>query len=421
MLPRILQFGKFYPPDIGGIESVMQDICEGLNARGLICDVLCSNSARSFAYDITKSARIYRTASFGKVASTSISPQMISALSHLIAPYHIIHLHLPDPMANLALFLLQKKARGKIIILHWHSDIIKQKYLLRFYKPLQTWLLKRADFIIATSPNYIAQSRFLKPFRQKCISIPIGINAHLLKPPCAHTQHLDFLDKYAHKKMIFSLGRLAQNKGFVYLIESMKFLSQEYILCIGGDGALRNELKRLIGAANLTHRVFLVGAIPREQLAYYYERCHIFVLPSIQESFGVVLLEAMSFSKPVISTNLSPSGSAFVNQHGISGLVIPPKNPKAIAQAINDIESRYAHFAKGARERFLAHFTQEQMLDSIIALYKRAYELRKGGGRSEYVALYAPTRYIAAHFCYAYNILAHATAIHSAQRLTLCA
>ena len=382
MLPKILQLGKFYPPDIGGIESVMQDICDGINARGLICDVLCSSSSYNFSYEILESrARIYRTKSFGKFASTSITPQMIFTLQKLIKAYDIIHLHLPDPMANLALFL--SDIREKIIILHWHSDIIKQKYLLKLYSPLQSWLLQRAHSIIATSPKYALESAFLQPYRDKCVSIPIGIDDIAPSPLESTLPQHPAQSKKGEKKVIFALGRLAQNKGFTYLVQSAQYLPDEYEIHIGGDGALHSKLEALINEHKLSHKVKLLGRITRDKLAKHYQQCHIFVLPSIQESYGVVLLEAMSFGKPIISTKLSPSGSDYVNAHNVSGLVVPPQNPAAIAQAISEIERDYERFSRDARARFLQLFTSEKMLDSIYELYCSLYASREnllGGG-----------------------------------------
>ena len=384
-LPKILQLGKFYPPDIGGIESVMQDICDGINARGLVCDVLCSSSSYNFSYEILDSrARIYRTKSFGKLASTSITPQMIFALQKLIKAYDIIHLHLPDPMANLALFL--SDIQGKLIILHWHSDIIKQKHLLKLYAPLQSWLLQRAHSIIATSPKYALESAFLQPYRDKCVSIPIGIDDIAPSSLESTLPQRPAQSKKGEKKIIFALGRLAQNKGFTYLVQSAQYLPDEYEIHIGGDGALQSKLEALINEHKLSHKVKLLGRITRDKLAKHYQQCHIFVLPSIQESYGVVLLEAMSFGKPIISTKLSPSGSDYVNAHNVSGLVVPPKSPAAIAQAIREIERDYERFSRDARARFLQLFTSDKMLDSIYELYCSLYASREnllgGGGRA---------------------------------------
>lgn len=365
---KVLQFGKFYPPDIGGIETVIEDLTLALNKNGIVCDVLCSNSKREYKEEILDcGAKIMRCASFGRLASTSISPQMIFKLREVIDDYDIIHMHLPDPMANLALLI--SKYKHKKIILHWHSDIIKQKKILKFYIPLQTKLLKIADSIIATTEKYIKESSFLPPFSHKCIGIPIGVDKQVLLNENINESSIVRFPK--HKKVIFSLGRMASNKGFEYLIESAKYLDDDYVIYIGGSGKLKESLHSLIIENNLQDRVILIGKINRDNLQYYYSNCHIFVLPSVQESYGIVLIEAMSFSKPVICTKLFPSGNDWINQNGKTGLVVESKNPKAISDAIKSIESNYKYYANSAYNRYIEEFTQDKMIDKITALYHK--------------------------------------------------
>lgn len=356
---KVLQFGKLYPPDIGGIEVVMEDICDGINAKHIQCDVLCSNSKNYYQEDITAlNAKIFRTASFGKIASTSISPQMIFKLREIISQYDIIHVHLPDPMATLALFLSPHKT--KKIILHWHSDIINQKFLLNFFLPLQKWILNRADKIIATSEKYILESPYLSKYKEKCICIPIGINMPTpSKKPSKQSN------------IILSVGRLVPWKGFEYLIESLKFLPQNFQVQIIGEGNqdYKKRLLDLIYTQKLEDRVFLLGKKNKEELAKLYENANCFVLPSYQESFGIVLLEAMHYGLPLVCAKFAPSGSDWINQDNITGFVVSPKDSKAIAQAILKIQKNYKFFCKNAKERFQALFTKEKMIEKIAQLY----------------------------------------------------
>ena len=128
---KILQLGKFYPPSIGGIQLVMYDITETINKnKDIECDVLCSNDVNLYTEEVINNYRVFRTKTFGTYFATSATPQMIFKLRNIISEYDIIHLHLPDPMANLALFFANTK--NKKVILHWHSDIIKQKYIKKF-------------------------------------------------------------------------------------------------------------------------------------------------------------------------------------------------------------------------------------------------------------------------------------------------
>jgi len=175
---KILQLGKFYPPAVGGIERLLYDITEGLNQAGTKCDVLCSNNKNIYEENDINGYKVYRVKSYGKYFSTSITPQMIFKLKEIQKNYDIIDIHLPDPMANLTVFLAKPKAK---IILHWHSDIVKQKKLLRLYKPFLKGLLKKADKIIVATPQHIESSVLLKDFKDKCEIIPYGIDVNRFK------------------------------------------------------------------------------------------------------------------------------------------------------------------------------------------------------------------------------------------------
>ena len=372
---KVLQLGKFYPPDVGGIETAIYNITEELNKKGIKCDVLCSNSKREYKKEIIDRGSykyiVYRTKSYGKIASTSITPQMIFKLKEIIDNYDIIHLHHPDPMANFALFLVNPKKQK--IVIHWHSDIIRQKFALKFYRPLLNWMLKKADVIIGTSPKYIEESEQLKYFKNKCIAIPLGIKKEDLKVDEEKIREIK--KKFKNKKIIFSLGRFIYYKGFEYLIESSKYLPDDYVIVIGGDGELRKKYEKLIMNNNLLNKVFLIGKIPQTHLGSYYKACDLFCLPSIEksEAFGLVIVEAMSFGKPIVATNIKGSGVSWVNQNGVTGLNVEPKNPKALAQAIKFICSNkevYKKFSENALKRFNQEFTVDKEVSRILKVYK---------------------------------------------------
>jgi len=376
---KILQFGKFYPPDVGGIETAIYNITEELNKKGIKCDVLCSNSKREYKKEIIDRGSykyiVYRTKSYGKIASTSITPQMIFKLKEIIDNYDIIHLHHPDPMANFALFLVNPKKQK--IVIHWHSDIIRQKFALKFYRPLLNWMLKKADVIIGSSTKYIEESEQLKKFKNKCVPIPYGIKKENLK--INEEKIKEIKKKFENKKIIFSLGRFIYYKGFEYLIESSKYLPDDYIIVIGGDGELRKKYEKLIMNNNLLNKVFLIGKIPQTHLGSYYKACDLFCLPSIEksEAFGLVIVEAMSFGKPVVATNIKGSGVSWVNQNGVTGLNVEPKNPKALADAIRFICENpeiYIKMSKNALKRFEEEFTVEKEILKILKIYNKLLE-----------------------------------------------
>ena len=366
---RILQIGKFYPIR-GGVEKVMYDLTLGLSGRDIRCDMLCAAAEKhpSGTFPLNKYAQLLCMPVWVKSSGTMISPAMILRLRKIRRKYDIIHIHHPDPMACLALFLSGYKGK---VILHWHSDILKQKMWLKLYRPLQRWLIRRADMIVGTTPVYVQQSPYLQKVRKKTNYIPIGID-ELSADPELVTR---FKERYAGKKIIFSLGRLVAYKGYEYLIKAALHLDDTYVILIGGEGPLKDELLQLIDRLGVGEKVALLGFIPEEkEMAAYFMACDVFCLSSIwkTEAFGIVQIEAMSCGKPVVATRIAESGVSWVNDDGVSGYNVEPQNSKALAEAIERIVSDSQHYAElsaGARQRYETIFTKAKMVDKCIQLY----------------------------------------------------
>jgi rhamnosyl/mannosyltransferase len=304
-----------------------------------------------------------------KAAATMIAPKLVTRLRKIQGEYDIIHIHHPDPMSCLALYLSGYKGP---VILHWHSDILKQGVLLKFYQPLQSWLIRRASTIVGTTPLYLKASPFLQKAQQKTVVIPIGIPEPIRQKELA----AEIRAKYKGKKIIFALGRMVKYKGFAYLIKAAHQLDDDCIILIGGKGPLHNKLQALIETEGVDKRVKLIGFIKGEELPAYYEACDLFCLSSIMktEAFAIAQVEAMSFGKPVVATRIPGSGVSWVNADGISGLNVEPKDSGALADAIQRIltdEELYGQLSVGARRRYETTFTQEKMVERCLQLYKR--------------------------------------------------
>lgn len=364
---RVLQLGKFYPVR-GGVEKVAYDLMVGLSERHIGCDMMCAASqGRSRILNINEYANIICCHTWMKLAATMISPAMIFSLWKRCRQYDVIQIHHPDPMACLALFISGYKGK---VILHWHSDIQKQKFLLNLYKPLQSWLLRRADMVVGTSPVYLAESPFLRGVQDKSVCLPIGVEP--MKPDAVAVEAMR--RKYAGKKIVFSLGRLVAYKGYTHLVSAAKYLGDDYVVLIGGTGALMDDLQRQIESLGLQEKVKLLGRVSDEDLPAYYGACDVFCMSSVQktEAFGIVMIEAMSCGKPVIATNIPESGVAWVNAHGVSGLNVTPGNGRELADAIAAVvedKEKYQKYAEGAEKRYWEMFTKEHMIDKCLKLY----------------------------------------------------
>jgi len=374
---RILQLGKFYPIR-GGVEKVMWNLTRGLSERGVHCDMLCARLPEELAdkadagiedpdgnFILNPQGTVFCAKAITKKAATFISPAMISWLHKHKDDYDIIHIHHPDPMAALALWL--SGFRGKVV-LHWHSDIVSQKFLLSLYIPLQKWLVRRADVIVGTTPSYIKASPYLAGLQDKCTYVPIGI-----KPIVFSQTGADAIrNRFPGKTILLSIGRLVPYKGYSTLIRAMKFLPEQYQLIIGGDGPLKKELEDLIDTEGLRSRVAMEGYVSDETLPDYYGACDIFILSSIMktEAFGIVQIEAMSCGKPVVATEIPGSGVSWVNEDGVSGRNVSPGDSEALAAAAEDVMNNYRTFSDGSRTRFNTWFTEPGMINSILKIYE---------------------------------------------------
>lgn len=365
---KVLQIGKFYPV-VGGIEKVMYDLLVGVSQRDDVdCDMLCASTDKQpNVITIGKNAEIICTPTWRKAFATMLSPAMITKLREIKNNYDIIHIHHPDPMAALALWMSGYKGK---VILHWHSDILKQKMMLKLYVPLQRWLLGRADAVVGTSPVYLQASPFLQSAELNKVCIPIGIDPVV---PDAESV-ADIRKRYAGKKLVFSLGRLVEYKGFEYLIKAAEYLPDEYLILIGGSGPLREKLEGLIKNCRLHDKVKLLGRVGDEDLPAYFGACDLYVMSSIwkTEAFGIVQIEAMSCGKPVVATKIDGSGVAWVNQDGVSGINVETENAEAIADAIVNIlsnEKRYKEFSLAAKVRYETLFRKERMIEKCVELY----------------------------------------------------
>lgn len=366
---NVLQLSKFYPPVEGGIESVAFEITEELVRLGQRVSVLCANTCNETE---TQNSHypVVRAASWGKLLSMSISPALISRLHTMLTAVDIVHVHMPDPMAALALRLTLRESHK--LVVHWHSDVVNQKLALRLYEPLQTWLLKRADCIVTTSLRYGQESRALHQYTHKITPIPIGIRP-LVRPQQDDIQAVR--NRYGNRRIIFSLGRHVYYKGFSVLIDAARLLPDDAVVVIGGRGPLSGELAAKIEQMGLESKVYLPGRLADEEVAAHYHAAYLFCLPSIfkSEAFGVVLLEAMAAGKPIVATDIPGSGVPWVNQHGSTGINVPPEDSLALARAFNELlsdESRADVMGAAAKMRFCTDFTVGMMGQRFLDVYR---------------------------------------------------
>lgn len=368
---RILQVSKFFPPVLGGIESAAWELTEGLNRAGHAADVLCSHhrwpgerSRAEMGYSIT------RAGSLGRILSTSMAPSMPLQMARVRRRYDVVHVHLPDPLAGMSCLIGRPCG---VLVLHWHSDVVRQRRAMKLYGPLQEWLLRRADAIIATSSPYADSSPALQSWRHKVHVIPIGIGDDTAR--VSRTRVAEIRRRVRGRRIVFALGRMTYYKGFDHLLTAASNLSDDTVVLIGGEGEMSNSLRARVAREGLSGKVQFLGHVPDHELADHFEACDLFCMPSTvrAEAYGVAMLEAMVHAKPVVASDIAGSGVPWVNQHGITGFNVPPGDPAALAVAIRrvlDDDSLRASMGSAARHRYLRNFTSSAMTAATLNLYQ---------------------------------------------------
>lgn len=348
------------------MESVLYDLCEELKDK-VDLRVLVANGGCATKIENKDSLKVIRVGSLGKIFSTSVCPTMAYWIRSFQAD--IVQIHHPNPMANISYVLGNQP--GKLIILY-QSDIVRQRVTYRLYTPFLMRMLKKAQRIIVTTPNYLASSPLLKKFKEKCVVIPLGIDLRKFDKEGWEKEIAVIRSRYGRKVILF-VGRLTHYKGIPYLLEAMKKVHGR--LLIVGSGELEGQLRSEVGRNTLSGKVHFLGELREREIIPFFHACDLLVLPSVtrNEAFGLVQLEAMACGKPVISTNLE-TGVPYVNQTGVTGFIVPPMDSEALAGAINRLlEDGTLRTRMGieGRKRVEGEFTKERMARETLKLYEK--------------------------------------------------
>ncbi len=368
---RILHVYKDYFPVTGGIENHIRLLAREQVRFGHDVTVLVTNLGPKTVEEQREGVRVIKAARLAHLASTPLSLSFFRLIGKI--PADVVHLHFPYPPGEVANFLLGK---GKVTVVTYHSDVVRQKLILPFYRPLLLRILSRADGIIVTSPRYLESSPYLRLFREKCTIIPLGVEVERFAS--APDDEVQAIRRCYGQPILLFVGKLRYYKGIPYLLEAMKDLEAK--LLIVGSGPMEKEWRKLASDMGLDGKVFFLGEVEDDKLPAFYHACDVFVLPASHrsEAFGTVLIEAMAAGKPVISTELG-TGTSWVNRDGETGLVVPPRDPKALAGAVKLLlEDKALRLRMGGKARAHARsFSVEEMTRKVLNYYRELIDRRQ--------------------------------------------
>ena len=204
---KVLHISNYYTPHIGGIEQTCQYLAEGL-ADEYEVKVICFSEDKETKRQVTNGIEITKPGVFLDIARQSLSLSYFCILQKMIREWKpdIIHFHYPNPFVTALLLPLIPRATK--LYVQWHLDITKQKNIYPFVKPLETKLLRRADMIAATSPNYRDSSKPLVPFSVKTTVLQSAIDTSKLDLLEGEMEKVAAIKSDAQcKKIIFFVGR----------------------------------------------------------------------------------------------------------------------------------------------------------------------------------------------------------------------
>jgi glycosyltransferase involved in cell wall biosynthesis len=371
---KVLHFYKTYLPDsVGGVEQVISQIALSSASLGVDTEVLALSPKMVERTIKIDNHYVHRCRANFEIASTPFSFSAFLRFKQLAKEADIIHYHFPYPFTDLLHFVTRV---NKPTVLTYHSDIVKQKHLLKIYRPLKNKFLGSVDRIVATSPNYLKSSKVLSRLGDKVSVIPIGLDKSTY--PVASKDRLEHWQKKFGDKFFLFVGVMRYYKGLHILINAARHF--DYPIIIAGAGPIEKELKEQVKNLSINN-VHFVNFVSEEDKVALYTLSYAVLFPSHlrSEAFGISLLEGAMYGKPLISSEIG-TGTTYINIDGKTGMVVPPNNSSALSQAMDYLWNNPVvakKMGKRAERRYWNLFTADKMAKSYTDLYNSILQIAK--------------------------------------------
>lgn len=371
-MKKILHISKYYYPFKGGTEQIARDVVLAMKDE-YEQKVIAFNDGRDDRIEDIDGIEIIKCGCFTKIASQSLSISYGKQLHKVMRSFNpdIVIFHYPNPFVA-ALLLRELKITNAKLIVYWHLDIIRQKYLKILFVPQNKRLLASAEKVIATSPNYIEGSKWLQTVKDKCVVIPNCINVERMEITDEIIKRAEEIrDKNTGKIICIAVGRHTEYKGFTYLVQASKLLDDRFVIYITGTGELTEKLHE---EAKDDEKVNFTGRIDDIELKALILASDIFCFPSItkNEAFGLALAEGMYYEKPTVTFTIPGSGVNYVSIDGETGIEVENRNVMKYAEAIVKLaedEKLRNTYGKTAKKRVVNNFLSSTFCDAIRELF----------------------------------------------------
>ena len=371
MKKTILHVSKYYYPYLGGIETLVKSLAEGMTEYRNI--VVCFATDGKDSTETVNGITVYRVKVNFSIMSQDVAFGYHRTLKRLMEEYEpqFVHVHCPDPYVYpLVLRTLRSDTK---LILHWHSDILSKGIVYQFVRPFESAILKRADLIVATSPNYIHPSSPIYPYKAKVDVVQNGMIAADFDLKEGDEERIAAIRaRYGNKKLLLFIGRHIPYKGIGWLIDIEKMVKSDCQFIIAGQGPLTQQLKEKAESP----RISFTGRLSTDDLRCYTHAADIFTFTSNTkaEAFGIALAEAMYCRCVPVVFHIEGSGVNWVSVDGETGMEVPMGDLKAYADAIDtllDNDQLRKQYAEAAHQRVVDLFTDQQAVKQMERVYQK--------------------------------------------------
>lgn len=359
-------YRTYFPDPPGGLQEAIRQICLATGGEGCRSRIFTLSPQPCPPIIHRPEGEVFRFRRHFGLSSMDVSLTAWQGFHRLVAWADVINYHFPWPFADLLHVATHVK---KPTVVTYHSDIVRQRLLLRLYWPLMHRFLANADQLIATSPDYAASSAILRRYSPQTLMIPLGLDESSYPAPT--TAALTRVEQRYGLDFFLFIGALRYYKGLYDLIEAVRGTGLRVV--IAGQGNEEKGLRQTatgLGAATID----FAGPVSDDDKAALIQLCRAIVFPSNarSEAFGLTLLEGAMAAKPLISTALG-TGTTYINRHDVTGLVVPPSSPHELRMAMETLArdtARVERYGRAARARFERLFTAAPLGRRYAKLYR---------------------------------------------------
>jgi glycosyltransferase involved in cell wall biosynthesis len=356
---KILMISPEYPPfTIGGGGIVYKSLSNQLKNKGHSINVVAGNHTnKQFAGEVATVMDENVPVNFVPLfplnlknanLKTYTPPTMggfLFVIKQLVQSKNaMIHLHgFCHPLIDLSAFACMAMGKKYVITCHGIPKIPTKtgklpKIVFQIYLSLiERMIVQKASALTTVSCSLKNECARKQLINKKTLVIPNGSNLSLKQTNSSSIKIIEKKYSFNNKPLIFAIGRLSENKGFQYLIEAMQHVVMsvpDAVALIAGSGSYKEPLQQLIVSKKLQNNVKLLGLISEEEKAALYKRADVVAFPSINEPFGLVLLEASTMHKPIVGFDLESTREILSDN---SSLLVPVGDSQKLGQALLEV------------------------------------------------------------------------------------